>query len=154
VITANNQPVALGLMGGEATEVHAESQNHFRSGSIQLEYSPLCSQPGLTNRGFRDTNAGKRYRTRVACAHALQMIQDLAGGVSVSQQLSDRRVGSKRSVELRLSRVNQVLGPVESEAELQPDEVKRAPRGLGLCYRYCRQSGLDRQRSTVPLSRY
>jgi len=59
------------------------------------------------------------------------MIQDLAGGVSVSQQLSDRRVGSKRSVELRLSRVNQVLGPVESEAGLQPDEVKRLLEVLG-----------------------
>jgi len=77
------------------------------------------------------------------------MIQDLAGGVSVSQQ-SDRRVGSKRSVELRLN-VNQVLGPVESEAEeLQPDEVKRLLRSYN--YRYCRQSGLDRQRSTAAIA--
>jgi len=59
VITANNQPWLAGLMGGEATEVHAESQNLileaalFNSTSIRRS----ARSQGL-NRGFRDTNAG------------------------------------------------------------------------------------------------
>jgi len=136
VITANNQPVALaGLMGGEATEVHAESQNLILEAAL---FNSTSIRRSARSQGLR-TEASARYERgvndtelEVACAHALQMIQDLAGGVSVSQQLSDRRVDSKRSIELRLSRVNQVLGPVESEAEeLLPDEVKRLLEVLG-----------------------
>jgi len=137
VITANNQPVALaGLMGGEATEVHAASQNLILEAAL---FNPTSIRRSARSQGLR-TEASARYERgvndtelEVACAHALQMIQDLAGGVSVSQQLSDHRVDSKRSIELRLSRVNQVLGPVESEAEeeLQADEVERLLKVLG-----------------------
>lgn len=136
VITANNRPVALaGLMGGEATEVHAESQNLMLEAAL---FNPTSIRRSARSQGLR-TEASARYERgvndtelEVACAHALKMIQDLAGGVSVSQQSSDHRVDSKRSIELRLSRVNQVLGPVESEAEeLQPDEVERLLKVLG-----------------------
>jgi len=80
------------------------------------------------------------------------MIQDLAGGVS---EPAVERSPSGLNGQLRLSRVNRNARTCGSEAEeLQPDEVKRLLEVLGFYYRYCRQSGLDRQRSTVPLSRY
>jgi len=137
LITANNQPVALaGVMGGEATEVHAESQNLVLEAA---SFNPTTIRRSARSQGLR-TEASARYERgvndtelEIACAQALQMIQDLAGGVSVSQRLSDHRLDSKRSIELRLSRLNQVLGPVESEAEeeLQSDEVERILKVLG-----------------------
>ncbi len=87
VITANNQPVALaGLMeSGEATEVHAESQNLILEAAL---FNPTSIRRSARSQGLR-TEASARYERgvndtelEVACAHALQMIQDLAGGVS------------------------------------------------------------------------
>jgi len=138
LITANNQPIALGgVMGGQATEVHADSHRLVLEAAV---FNPTTIRRSARSQGLR-TEASARYERgvndtelEIACRHALQLISELAGGVSVSQQVVDHRTDAKRSVELRLDRINQVLGPVESDTdqdELHPEEVERILRALG-----------------------
>jgi len=138
LITANNQPVALGgVMGGQATEVHADSRRLVLEAAV---FNPTTIRRSARSQGLR-TEASARYERgvndtelEIACRHALQLISELAGGVSVSQQVVDHRTDAKRSIELRLDRINQVLGPVESDTdqdELHPEEVERILRALG-----------------------
>lgn len=137
VITANNQPVALaGVMGGEATEVHPGSQSLVLEAAI---FNPTAIRRSARSQGLR-TEASARYERgvndtelEIACRHALQLIQELAGGVAVAQPVSDYRIESRRTIQLRLDRVNQVLGPVESETEdeLQGAEIERILKVLG-----------------------
>lgn len=138
VITANDQPVALaGVMGGEATEVHDGTQNLILEAAV---FSPVAIRRSARSLGLR-TEASARYERGVnhaeldiACRHALQLITELAGGQVVTQATADHRPTTERSIELRLERVNQVLGPVETEtetSELQAADVEQTLTALG-----------------------
>ncbi len=159
VITANDCPVALaGVMGGEATEVHGKSQSLMLEAAV---FNPTSIRRSARAQGLR-TEASARYERgvnqtelEIACCHALQMMQDLAGGVAVVQQVRDHRSSAQRSIELRLDRVNQVLGPIESEAdgdELQAGEIERILKVLGFVIALTAQERI--WQVTVPPHRY
>ncbi len=118
IITANDRPVALaGVMGGQETEVRATTT------AIVLEaalFSPIAVRRSARAQGGLRTEASTRYergvneaQLDVACNHALAMLQDLAGAQLVTQQKADLRSPTQRTIELRLARVNQILGPLE-----------------------------------------
>lgn len=139
VITANDRPVALaGVMGGAATEVHSQTQNLLLEAAL---FNPVAIRRSARSQGLR-TEASARYERGVnyaeldiACRHALKLITELAGGQRVAQAIMDQRPTHDRSIELRLERVNQILGPVETdtddEAELQAPDVERTLTALG-----------------------
>jgi phenylalanyl-tRNA synthetase beta chain len=118
IITANDQPVALaGVMGGQETEVRETTT------AIVLEaalFSPITVRRSARAQGGLRTEASTRYERGVneaqldiACNHALMLLQDLAGAKVVAQQRVDGRSPLQRTIELRLARVNQILGPLE-----------------------------------------
>ncbi len=118
IITANDQPVALaGVMGGQETEVRETTT------AIVLEaalFSPITVRRSARAQGGLRTEASTRYERGVneaqldiACNHALMLLQDLAGARVVAQQRVDGRSPIQRTIELRLARVNQILGPLE-----------------------------------------
>jgi phenylalanyl-tRNA synthetase beta chain len=118
IITANDQPVALaGVMGGQDTEVRETTT------AIVLEaalFSPIVVRRSARAQGGMRTEASTRYERGVneaqldiACNHALMLLQDLAGARVVAQQRVDGRSPTQRTIELRLARVNQILGPLE-----------------------------------------
>jgi phenylalanyl-tRNA synthetase beta chain len=121
LITANDHPIALaGVMGGEETEVRTTTT------SIVLEaalFSSIAVRRSARAQGLR-SEASTRYERGVnetqldiACQHALFLLQELAGGKPVAQQSADARTPLQRSIELRLARVNQVLGPLDSASD-------------------------------------
>ncbi len=140
LITANQQPVALaGVMGGEATEVHADTQNLMLEAAL---FDSAAIRRSARSQGLR-TEASARYERGIneaelalACRRALGLITELAGGTLVAQAIADARGGAimTRSVELRLDRVNQILGPVtvgDDVGDLQPAEIERILQALG-----------------------
>lgn len=141
LITANNQPVALaGVMGGEETEVHNGTQSLVLEAAL---FDPVAIRRSARSLGLR-TEASARYERgvnsaelEVACRRALTLINKLAGGIPTNQQIADTRPDSKapqRSIELRLDRVNEVLGPIElgdTTGELQPEDMQRILTALG-----------------------
>jgi phenylalanyl-tRNA synthetase beta chain len=121
LITANEHPIALaGVMGGEETEVRATTT------AIVLEaalFSSISVRRSARAQGLR-SEASTRYERGVneaqldiACRHALALLQELAGGKLVTQSIADSRTPEQRSIELRLSRVNQLLGPLEGPGD-------------------------------------
>ncbi len=160
VITANNKPVALaGVMGGEETEVHSETKNLMLEAAL---FDTAAIRRSARSQGLR-TEASARYERgvnqaelEVACRRALALITELAGGAIAAQEVVDTRTGAMtRSVELRLDRVNQILGPVnldEDTGELQAAEVERILKALG-----CEVSSMTKEgvwNVTVPPYRY
>ena len=140
LITANDKPVALaGVMGGEESEVYEGTQNLMLEAAL---FDSAAIRRSARSQGLR-TEASARYERGVnqaelefACRRALTLIIELAGGAISSQSIVDTRHQSSmtRSIELRLERVNQVLGPVtlgEELGELQPAEVERILKALG-----------------------
>ncbi len=141
LITANDKPVALaGVMGGEATEVHAETQNLVLEAAL---FDSAAIRRSARSQGLR-TEASARYERginqaelEIACRRALALLTDLAGGTIVAQETAAAR-GSQasmtRSIELRLDRVNQILGPIsagDDVAELEPAAIERILKALG-----------------------
>ncbi|MFE4106884.1 phenylalanine--tRNA ligase subunit beta [Almyronema epifaneia] len=123
LITANDQPVALaGVMGGEATEVHDGTQNVVLEAAY---FDSAAIRRSARSQGLR-TEASARYERGVnpaelvlACNRALQLMQALAGATLTTQAVERTEVGKitpTRTLELRLDRVHQMLGPV-SEAD-------------------------------------
>ncbi|MEO0824482.1 MAG: phenylalanine--tRNA ligase subunit beta [Cyanobacteria bacterium J06635_15] len=125
LITANDIPVALaGVMGGEDTEVHGDTQ------TVMLEaayFDPAAIRRSARSQGLR-TEASARYERGVnpaeleaACNRALQLMQDLAGATVVTQA-SDRtesgHITPSRTLTLRLTRVNEILGPIKTDQGL------------------------------------
>ncbi|WP_338038444.1 phenylalanine--tRNA ligase subunit beta [Neosynechococcus sphagnicola] len=118
LITANHQPVALaGVMGGSTTEVDEQTQNLVLEAAI---FDAAVIRRSARAQGLR-TEASTRYERGVnqaeldvACRRALGLLQELAGG-QVSAQVSADSLGALgiRSIELRLDRVHQMLGPVD-----------------------------------------
>jgi phenylalanyl-tRNA synthetase beta chain len=140
LITAGNEPVALaGVMGGEATEVHAGTQSLMLEAAL---FDSAAIRRSARSQGMR-SEASARYERgvnqaelEVACRRAIRLIIDLTGGVVVAQTIADSRSQSSvaRSIELRLDRVNQVLGPVtvgDELGELQPQDIERNLTALG-----------------------
>jgi len=141
LITANDKPVALaGVMGGEETEVHAGSQNLVLEAAL---FDSSAIRRSARSSGLR-SEASARYERGVnsvelelACDRALTLIQEIAGGVVEEQQIADARpdlATFSRSIELRLDRVNQVLGPIdlgETTGEISAAEMQRILTALG-----------------------
>ncbi len=141
LITANDQPVALaGVMGGEATEVHDGTDNIVLEAAL---FEPVAIRRSARSQGLR-TEASARYERGVnqveldlACKRAIALITELAGGTATSQKIADYRPdpsSSVHSIELRLERINQVLGPVdlgEETGEIFPEDVEKILCALG-----------------------
>jgi phenylalanyl-tRNA synthetase beta chain len=177
IITANDQPVALaGVMGGEATEVEAGTQNLMLEAAI---FDSVAIRRSARSQGLR-TEASARYERGVnqaelmlACRRALYLITELAGGKLGTQAIAEAHPGqaaATRTIELRLERVNQILGPIVSNGdssanaasnsslsdddleELQAEDVERILLALG-----CQLTPGDREEVwtvTVPPYRY
>jgi len=141
LITANNVPVALaGVMGGEESEVHDGTQNLvleaalFDSVAIRRSSRSVGLRSEASSRYERGVN---RAELEVACRRAVSLICSLAFGTIVQQEIADTGPDPStwtRSIELRLDRVNQVLGPVdlkEETGELQGADVERILIALG-----------------------
>jgi phenylalanyl-tRNA synthetase beta chain len=127
-------------MGGEETEVHDGTQSLVLEAAL---FDPVAIRRSARSLGLR-TEASARYERgvnsaelEVACRRALTLINKLAGGIPTNQQIADTRPDSKaltRSIELRLDRVNEVLGPIElgdTTGELQPEDMQRILTALG-----------------------
>lgn len=142
LITANDKPVALaGIMGGAQTEVHVETT------AIVLEaalFDSAAIRRSARTQGLR-TEASARYERgvnqaelEVACSRAVQLLTELASAKPVAQAMADSRPEKSawsRKIDLRQSRVYQVLGEVElSEetiGEIPPGEIERILKALG-----------------------
>lgn len=139
LITANNQPVALaGVMGGEETEVNDSTKNLMLEAAL---FDSAVIRKSARSQGLR-TEASARYERgvnqaelEIACRRALALITELAGGtVTVQAKADTRSAGMSRSIELRLERVNQILGPVmvgDEVKELQAADIERILKALG-----------------------
>jgi phenylalanyl-tRNA synthetase beta chain len=161
LITANDKPVALaGVMGGEETEVHEGTQNLVLEAAL---FDSVAIRRSSRSVGLRSESSARYERginsagLEIATRRALNLITELAQGNLVTQEISDTRPDPStwtRSIELRLERVNQVLGPVdlgEKTGELQAEDVERILTALG-----CQLTSLDEGKwmVTVPPYRY
>jgi len=141
LITANDKPVAVaGVMGGEATEIHQDTHNLLLEAAL---FDAVAIRRSARSLGLR-TESSHRYERGVnyaelelACRRAVTLINQVAGGIVVNQQIADNRPDAgtlTRSIELRLDRVNQVLGAVdlgEAIGELQPEDIQHILTALG-----------------------
>ncbi len=164
LITANDQPVALaGVMGGEDTEVYEGTQNLVLEAAL---FEQAAIRRSARTQGLR-TEASTRYERTVnqaelgvACNRAIALLTELAGGTPTVQEIADTRSHPStwaRSIELRLERINQILGPVDLEedtGEILPEDVERILTALG-CQLKLNKSGTSVQWTvTVPPYRY
>jgi phenylalanyl-tRNA synthetase beta chain len=159
LITVNDQPTMLaGVFGGEETEVSDATQNILLEAAI---FDSVAIRRSARSQGLR-TEASARYERGVnlaeletACRRAIQLITEVAGGTLTAQEMVDYRQSVlTRSIELRLERVNQVLGFVEGEndlAELKAADVERTLSALGC---ELKSSGEGTWTVTVPPYRY
>jgi len=140
LITAQDQPVALaGVMGGEATEVHDQTQNLLLEAAM---FEPVAVRRSARTQALR-TEASTRYERGVnqvelpiACRRALDLLTTIAGGQIQAQAIASPRSGppTAATIVLRLARVQQVLGLVdtgEAMRDLQAEEVERILTCLG-----------------------
>jgi phenylalanyl-tRNA synthetase beta chain len=140
LITAGDVPVALaGIMGGEETEVSSETVNLVLEAAI---FDSVAIRRSARSQGLR-TEASTRYERGVnlaeldlACQRAIDLITELAGGTVVTQAKADARPDPSswaRKIELRLDRINTVLGPVDSpeNPEILASDVERILTALG-----------------------
>jgi phenylalanyl-tRNA synthetase beta chain len=164
LITANDQPVALaGVMGGEETEVHNDTQNLVLEAAL---FEPVAIRRSARSLGLR-TEASTRYERSVnqaelgvACSRAIALLQELASGTPTAQEIADTRSHPStwaRSIELRLDRINQVLGPVdlgEDTGEILASDVERILTALGCKLKRQESEGSVQWTVTVPPYRY
>jgi phenylalanyl-tRNA synthetase beta chain len=141
LITANDKPVALaGVMGGEDTEVYEGTQNIVLEAAL---FESVAIRRSARSLGLR-TEASIRFERGVnqaefgtAAKRAIALLTELASGTLTSQSVADTRPDPAtwaRSIELRLDRINQILGPVEVEdeiGEIMPEDVERILTALG-----------------------
>ncbi|MEG4233775.1 phenylalanine--tRNA ligase subunit beta [Microcoleus sp. Pol11C3] len=163
LITASDKPVALaGVMGGEDTEVHEGTQNLVLEAAI---FDQATIRRSARAQGLR-SEASIRYERGVnqaalatACNRAVALILELAGGTATVQKTasSGDDLSFSRSLELRLDRVNLVLGQLKrgqtgGSKYLEPEEVKNILTALG-----CEVVATEKERVfaiTVPAYRY
>ncbi|NJK41572.1 MAG: phenylalanine--tRNA ligase subunit beta [Acaryochloridaceae cyanobacterium SU_2_1] len=119
LITANDQPIALGgVMGGAATEVKNSTTRLVLEAAL---FGSVVIRRSARSQSLR-TEASARYERGVnaselerACLHALELLVTLTGARILDQQTTDHRTPLHRIIELRLDRVNQVLGQIKGE---------------------------------------
>ncbi|MEG4217586.1 phenylalanine--tRNA ligase subunit beta [Microcoleus sp. Pol14C6] len=163
LITASDKPVALaGVMGGEDTEVHEGTQNLVLEAAI---FDQATIRRSARAQGLR-SEASIRYERGVnqaalatACNRAVALILELAGGTATVQKTasSGEDLSFSRSLELRLDRVNLVLGQLKrgetgGSKYLEPEEVTNILTALG-----CEVISTEKERVwnvTVPPYRY
>ncbi|WP_373536460.1 phenylalanine--tRNA ligase subunit beta [Microcoleus sp.] len=163
LITASDKPVALaGVMGGEDTEVHEGTQNLVLEAAI---FDQATIRRSARAQGLR-SEASIRYERGVnqaalttACDRAVALILQWAGGAATVQKTasSGEDLSFSRSLELRLDRVNLVLGQLKrgetgGSQYLEPEEVKNILTALG-----CEVVASEKARVfaiTVPAYRY
>lgn len=159
LITANNKPIAIaGVMGGEETEVHDGTQNLVLEAAL---FDSVAIRRSSRSVGLRSESSGRyergvnRAELEVATRRALSLISELSGGVIIHQEINDSRPDRStwsRSIELRLDRVNQVLGPIdlgEETGEIQSPDVERILTALG-----CQLTSIPDNKWTVSVPPY
>ncbi|MBD2179008.1 phenylalanine--tRNA ligase subunit beta [Pseudanabaena sp. FACHB-1998] len=121
LITSGDKPIAIaGVMGGAETEVSEKTINIVLEAAL---FTQVTTRRSARAQGLR-TEASARYERGVnqaaiesATAKAIQMIVELAGGEVIEQSIADARSQEVRGIELRLTKVWQVLGEVDREDE-------------------------------------
>lgn len=164
LITANDKPVALaGVMGGEDTEVYEGTQNIvleaalFESVAIRRSARSLGLRTEASTRFERGVNQAE---LGIATKRAIALLTELASGTLTSQSVADTRPDPAtwtRSIELRLDRINQILGPVELEdeiGEIMPEDVERILCALGCQLQRGKDEESIQWTVTVPPYRY
>jgi phenylalanyl-tRNA synthetase beta chain len=150
-------------MGGVDTEVYEGTQNLVLEAAL---FEQAAIRRSARTQGLR-TEASTRYERTVnqaelgvACNRAIALLTELAGGTPTVQEIADTRSHPStwaRSIELRLERINQILGPVDLEedtGEILPEDVERILTALG-CQLKLNKSGTSVQWTvTVPPYRY
>ena len=161
LITAGDRPVALaGVMGGEETEVHQETENIVLESAL---FDSVAIRRSSRSIGLR-TEASSRYERGVnqaelitALNRAIDLITKLGGGTPTNQAIADARPDNlSRSIELRLERVRQILGSVKLEnrtGEIETADVERILTALG-CKLEKIEDKTDTWIVTVPPYRY
>ncbi|MGL5060640.1 MAG: phenylalanine--tRNA ligase subunit beta, partial [Microcoleus sp.] len=164
LITASDKPVALaGVMGGEDTEVHDGTQNLVLEAAIfdQATIRRSARAQGLRSESsIRYERGVNQAALTTACNRAIALILELAGGAATLQKTAAsgaENLSFTRSLELRLDRVNLVLGKLKrgetGGAEyLEPEEVTKILTALG-----CEVVPTEKARVfaiTVPAYRY
>jgi len=124
LITANNKPVALGgVMGGEDTEVDNNTKNIVLEAAL---FDPVAIRRSSRAQGLR-SEASTRYERGVnqvelesANKRAIALLQELAGATTTAQAMVDNRLdfSSLPPIELRLNRINHLLGQVKLDEGL------------------------------------
>ncbi len=162
LITANDKPVALGgVMGGESTEVDSNTSNIVLEAAL---FDPVAIRRSSRAQSLR-SEASTRYERGVnqvelesACKRAIALLQELASGTLVAQAMSDHRVdfSSLKPIELRLSRINHLLGQVKQENSIgyiKASDVESILGALG-CKLELMQGKEDTWSVKVPPYRY
>jgi phenylalanyl-tRNA synthetase beta chain len=135
-------PVALaGVMGGETTEVAAGTQNIVLEAAI---FDSVAVRKSARSQGGMRSEASTRYERGVnlaeletAAHRAIELIVQLAGGNIICQAMSDHRpdlTQQPRTIDLRLERLNKILGPIDDdgeEGEITTEDVERTLTALG-----------------------
>ncbi len=142
LIVASDIPVALaGVMGGESTEVSQGTQNIVLEAAI---FDSVAVRKSARSQGGMRSEASTRYERGVNLAEletsanrAIELIIQLAGGTISCQDTIDNRpdfTQKPRSINLRLERLNQILGPIDDdgeEGEITVADVERTLTALG-----------------------
>ena len=121
LITANNHPIALaGVMGGEETEVDDNTINIVLEAAL---FDPVAVRRSSRAQGLR-SEASTRYERGVnqveldrACNRAVTLLQEIAGGTPTAHSMVDNRPDwdAVEPIQLRLARINHLLGEVKTE---------------------------------------
>ncbi|GBO54832.1 phenylalanyl-tRNA synthetase beta chain [Pseudanabaena sp. lw0831] len=119
LITSGDKLIAIaGVMGGAETEVSEKTINIVLEAAL---FTQVTTRRSARAQGLR-TEASARYERGVnqaaiesASAKAVQMIMEMAGGEVVEQSIVDARSKEVRVIDLRLTKVWQVLGEVDRE---------------------------------------
>lgn len=161
LITVNDKPVALaGVMGGQESEVHDGTENLVLEAAL---FDTVAIRRSSRSVGLRSESSTRYERgvnhaeLEVACRRALSLIVEIAGGNLVTQEISHTLPEAStftRSIELRLDRVNQILGPVElgeKTGEIESQDVEGILTALGCRLTVC---GEGTWNVSVPPYRY
>ncbi|MFM7885573.1 MAG: phenylalanine--tRNA ligase subunit beta, partial [Pseudanabaena sp.] len=119
LITSGDKPIAIaGVMGGAETEVSDQTTNIVLEAAL---FTQFTTRRSARAQGLR-TEASARYERGVnqaaiesATAKAIQMIREIAGGEVCEQSIDDSRSQEVRVIDLRLTKVWQILGEIERE---------------------------------------
>ncbi len=138
LITCEDQAIALaGVMGGAATEVDEGTKNLLLEAAI---FDPIVIRRSAKAQNLR-SEASNRYEKGIngaqlesARLRAIALITELTGGVVTSQiYLNTLPESQSRSIELRLGRVHQVLGMVQTPTgveQIAPAAIEKILRDL------------------------